>query len=372
MARFRMYPLRANNVIQLYQWQDRIDLDPPYQRLSVWDDEKQRCFIDSVINGFDIPKLYFHEVPAASDRASQYKYAVVDGKQRLLALWKFMSNNLPLSHEFKFFDDEAVHAAGCTYEDLLRSFPRLRARFDSFDVPVTIVQTDDDNFVEELFARLNIQVPLSAPERRNALGGPLPYVIRKIGIAPFFGRSARIGNKRLQHFDLATKFLYLVRANGIESTKRTALNDFVTKFRKLREQGAPEASEDVLQALEGRTLAILDAMQGFFDDDDWLLASHGRIILYFHIFRICQRLGQQVPFNRQMLAQFNDEVAAARKKSQRRAVGSDEKMTDIEHVLVDFDREKQSPNDAGAIRRQYGYLKQYFQQVFDVELPDSD
>ena len=41
MARFQMYPLRANSVIQLYEWRYRIDLEPPYQRLSVWDRDKQ-------------------------------------------------------------------------------------------------------------------------------------------------------------------------------------------------------------------------------------------------------------------------------------------------------------------------------------------
>ncbi len=85
----------------------------------------------------------------------------------------------------------------------MAKFPRLRARFDSFDVPVTIVQTDDVNFIEDLFARLNIQVPLTAPERRNALGGPFPLLIRKIGLHSFFTQSVRIRNNRLQHFDLA-------------------------------------------------------------------------------------------------------------------------------------------------------------------------
>jgi hypothetical protein len=50
------------------------------------------------------------------------------------------------------------------YTELLLKYPRLRARFDSFEVPITIVQSEDENFIENLFSRLNIQVPLSAPE----------------------------------------------------------------------------------------------------------------------------------------------------------------------------------------------------------------
>lgn len=372
MARFRMYPLKANSVIQLYEWRDQINLDPPYQRLSVWDRQKQQTFIDSVINGFDIPKLYFYEIPPTSGQAPQYKYAVIDGKQRLLALWEFMSNQWPLSRDFVFFEDVSMKAGGAKYDDLMTKLPRLRARFDSFDVPVMVVQTDDENFIEDLFARLNIQVPLSAPELRNALGGPLPFLIRRIGVTPFFLESAKIGNDRLQHFDMAAKFLYLTRAEGIASTKKVTLHSFVREFRRFSEEGSTEASTEALDALEVKTRAILDAMHDFFGEKSSLLASQGRATLYFHIFRIHQRMGRQPPFTRNMLERFNDEVTAARKKSQRRAMGSQEDMTSLERDLVSFDVEKQSPNDAGALTRQYSHMKNYFALVFNVELPEPD
>lgn len=39
MPRFRMYPLRANNVLEIYHQRELINLEPPYQRLSVWDEK---------------------------------------------------------------------------------------------------------------------------------------------------------------------------------------------------------------------------------------------------------------------------------------------------------------------------------------------
>jgi hypothetical protein len=372
MARFKMYALRTNDVLQLYEWKDQIDLDPPYQRLSIWDQKKQQCFIDSVINGFDIPKLYFHQVSLASSETNKYKYAVIDGKQRLLSLWEFMSNRLPLAEDFVFFEDETIHAAGAKYEDLMTKFPRLRARFDGFDVPITVVQTDDIYFIDDLFARLNIQVPLSGPELRNALGGPLPFLIRKIGKHAFFTDSSRIRNDRLQHLDLAAKFLYLTRVNAIESTKRGALNDFVMEFRKYRDAGRPEASPEQLKALEARTVSILDKMKGFFTSKDSLLVSQGRATLLFHIFRIYNNAKLPLPFTRQMLEQFNDELTAARKKSQRMAGGSAEKLSTLEHTLLAFDVEKQSPNDAGALTRQYNHFRTYLSLTFNVKLLKLD
>ena len=369
MPRFRMEPLRANNILQLLRWRDQINLDPPYQRLSVWDRPKRQTFVDSILNGFDIPKLYFHDVGTTID-SGPYRYSVIDGKQRLQALWEFMSNQLPLASDFVFFDDPKLEAGGLTYDELMAQAPRLRARFDAFDVPVTVVQTDDEEFIEELFARLNVQVPLSAPERRNALGGPLPFVIRKIGVSPFFREYVRIRNDRLQHFDLAAKFLYLTYVDDVASTKRGTLDNFVTTFRRFREQRNPKASAEYLHSLRKKTESLLQEMQGFFIKRDPLLASSGRATLYFHIFRRYRQLNQAIPLTREMLEEFNELVTAARKKSQRRAAGSDEEMSDLEQALVLFDREKQTLNDAGAIKRQYGYLRTYF-ETKGVDLIES-
>src|SRR6202000_2718752 len=96
--------LDRNRVLDLSSIRARIDLSPPYQRQSdVWQREKQQLFIDSILNGFDIPKLYFHDV-----QAKGFRYAVVDGKQRLGAIWSFLDDKLPLSDDFELFEDESV------------------------------------------------------------------------------------------------------------------------------------------------------------------------------------------------------------------------------------------------------------------------
>ena len=124
------------------------------------------------------------EVTGQANATPAYRFSVIDGKQRLLALFAFIENRLKLPGDFKYFDDESYQAAGLTYDDLLVRYPLLRARFDGFDVPVVLVETDDEEMIEELFWRLNIQVTLTGPEKRNALGGPIAPLIREIGAAP--------------------------------------------------------------------------------------------------------------------------------------------------------------------------------------------
>ena len=365
-------------MLEVYRHKEALDLSPPYQRLSVWDRPMQERFIDSIINGFDIPKLYFHELPISVHIASghteqRFRYSVIDGKQRLLALWAFIKGEITLPADFTFFDDQTIQAAGATYVDLIKAHPTLRARFDSYDLPVTIVEADDEDFIESLFWRLNIQRPLTGAERRNAFGAPLPYRIRRLAVSPFFTSTvAHLPNHRLQHYDIAARFIYIVRANLVVSTKREVLDNFVQHFNKLRADGEEVASDGPLDELERRTLSILRSMSEFFQHHDPLLKRIGRVMLYFHVFRIHRKVEQEIGFTRPMLMQFDEEVAAARSKADRRAGGSDEPLDARDVYLREFDRHKQSTNDAGALRQQYGYLARYLLEEFAIQVPQSD
>ena len=63
-----------------------------------------------MINGLDIPKLYFHELIPSLMRADDgiYDYAIVDGKQRLEAFWGFMDGKFPLDDDAKYFADDSI------------------------------------------------------------------------------------------------------------------------------------------------------------------------------------------------------------------------------------------------------------------------
>ena len=83
----------------------QIDLDPAYQReTGVWSTEKKQLFVDSLINKFDVPKLYLHD---RRHEKQPIHYAVVDGKQRLSAVWEFIEGKYGLAEDFKLYGAEA-------------------------------------------------------------------------------------------------------------------------------------------------------------------------------------------------------------------------------------------------------------------------
>ena len=61
-----------------------IDESPPYQRQgAIWSTEKRQLFVDSILNNFDVPKIYLHDLRGHDPVV---KFAVIDGKQRLDAI----------------------------------------------------------------------------------------------------------------------------------------------------------------------------------------------------------------------------------------------------------------------------------------------
>ena len=116
------------SLLLVYSDRAAIQLDPEYQRIGgVWTREKRQLLIDSLINGFDVPKLYFHEfIPPQRS----YRYAIIDGKQRLQTIWDFIDGNLPLAEDFKYLRDDSVEAGGLDYPTLATRYPHVKARFD--------------------------------------------------------------------------------------------------------------------------------------------------------------------------------------------------------------------------------------------------
>ena len=79
----RTDPKACHTCTTLKQWFGNTLTIPPYQRGLVWTDQQRKDLIDSIINGYDIPKLYFK-------KSKDEKLEVIDGQQRLmlsLDLW---------------------------------------------------------------------------------------------------------------------------------------------------------------------------------------------------------------------------------------------------------------------------------------------
>src|SRR5689334_11869950 len=90
---------------------ERIDTNPDFQRPSVWSTPQKQLLVDTILRDYDVPKLYWRKIGTKPD-----KYDVVDGQQRLRAIWDFFDGSFKLPKDSESIDNLAI--AGCRYEDL--------------------------------------------------------------------------------------------------------------------------------------------------------------------------------------------------------------------------------------------------------------
>jgi len=68
-----------------------LNLDPPYQRRSVWNQAYRNFFIETILLKYPAPAIFIHEDISPEGLAT---YSVVDGKQRLTTIFEFAKRSL--------------------------------------------------------------------------------------------------------------------------------------------------------------------------------------------------------------------------------------------------------------------------------------
>ena len=139
---------------------------PEYQREKrLWPEEKKSLLIDSILRDIDIPKLYFN-------RTSDGNYEVVDGQQRLWAIWDFLDDQYPYSSagtKRKFSDLEAE-----------------QGQIKNYRLQITVLEDADDDYLRLLFLRLQLGLLLITGEKLHvAVGEMKEFVFAKLAKHPF-------------------------------------------------------------------------------------------------------------------------------------------------------------------------------------------
>lgn len=347
MKSIKAYPMQNSAILRINSEKEFIDIDPWYQRQGdVWTLEKKQLLIDSILNEFDIPKLYFH-VLTQSD--SDYDYAVIDGRQRLESIWDYMNDGFPLSTEFEYFKSPQIDARGLRYSDLASKYPKLKIRFDSFSLPIICVETDDIDLIEDMFSRLNEAVPLNAAEKRNSIGGPMAQAIREVALNDFFKKKVKFGNNRYQHREVAAKLLFLEYSlrfrKKIIDTKKPYLDDMVKRYKK----GTAEKIDEI----KNTTINTLERLNKIFNTNDELLRAQTVVPIFYLAMKKAVKNKTTERFTRADIVRFFISLSDNRKIAQ-------ENIAEANFDLLEFDRmTQQGTNDSVSIDQRVRIICKY-------------
>lgn len=381
--KIRTSPLRELSISDFQRMVPVVDLHPAYQREGgVWKSETRARLIDSILNGLDVPKLYFERESRrrSGPEGLTIQYAVIDGKQRLEAILEFLDDKLRLPDDFIFFEDESVKAAGMTLSQLYREYENLARRFLDFELPVVTVSTDSGDLIEEMFQRLNASSSLNAAERRNALLGPTRTAANALAEHLLLIERSPIRNARYKYRELGAKFLAIehqldVRQKIIDTKAETLYALFAAS-----RGTSPEISEAKIEEYRNTADATLSRMVPHFEPTDPLLSSIGTVVVYYIAFRdaevatICSRakLADFENLRRGAAAMAEEDPQYARPANAR---------------LREYNVFVQSTNDGRALSRRAEILSRYLRGYQEdnplagldgvveaelTELPDSD
>lgn len=189
----------------------RLNPTPEYQRDSVWSKAQKQLLIDSIIRNMDIPKLYFRQV----DGQSEFDYEIIDGQQRIRAIYEFRKGEFSLSSKF------TPDFGNKYYEQLPESVKDI---IDLYQVSITVIDDATDEEIRDMFFRLQNGKPLNAAEKRNAVGGGMRDFISDLVATHAVFEAYPRNNQRFSYEQMAAQCVLLELTGSIIDVKNSNLD----------------------------------------------------------------------------------------------------------------------------------------------------
>jgi len=330
----------------------KIDMSPPYQRRGrLWSPTDKAYLIDSILNGFDVPKIYVADFTWSDSPLNQKKlpYAIIDGKQRFEAIFDFFEGKIALNDDFVYREEPALKLAGLGYIDLKKNYSEIAEIFDNYNLAVMSVIASNEELINELFVRLNRSKPLTGAEVRNAMAGPAPGLSRRVAEHEFFTSYVPFSVKRGEDLNAAAKLMMFEYDDKVSETKKRNMDQFT--------RDAAKANRAKLELSARRVLDALEIMTEIFLPHDRLLLSAGTVPVYYWFVRSVPVKSQR--FVRQFLIAFEED------RRQNRLLSTENpKSSKIDPQLIEFDNFNRNTNDQASHAGRFRILDTRFKKYF--------
>ena len=219
----------------------QLNLDPPYQRRSVWSPNDKRYFVDTIFNNYPAPPIFLHKTMDENGRPT---YHVVDGKQRLQTIIDFTENRVYIPDEFV-----DVNLKRKRWRDLERE---TKERFWNYTLIVEMLNDVNDAPIRNIFDRINRNSRKLVPqEMRHAKydGWFINFAEaeaeksewKDLGVVT----TARI--KRMADVQFISELLAIVLKGRIQGFDHNALDELYAEYEDIDEQ--PTFVEDDFAAM---------------------------------------------------------------------------------------------------------------------------
>src|SRR6266480_696683 len=142
----KSFDSRTYSVNDFREWSARkeSELQPKFQRRSVWSDKARSYLMDSIVRGKPIPKIFIRQDIDLKTKKTVRE--VVDGQQRLRTIFGFLRDG------FKINKAHSPDCGGKFYSELPED---VQTAILKYELAVDLLLDAPDKEVLDIFARLN-------------------------------------------------------------------------------------------------------------------------------------------------------------------------------------------------------------------------
>ena len=250
---------RTVNELCLMFRNKQINLEPGFQRQSVWSWSDRRRLIQSMASAYPVPCIFLYK----RHQRGRLVYDVIDGKQRLETIFMFMGLGrfrrdafdvkLPLEDGLEWVE----------WPDIKRHYPKLRHAMETYQIQTVEVDGDLSDIID-LFVRINSTgKPLTSGEKRHARfydSRFLKEAERLVGRYQKYFVEQRVLSStqlaRMKGTELVAELLMSIHQGGIIN-KKTALD---------RAIGNESVNGNTLGRISREWVATLNTLKKMFPD----------------------------------------------------------------------------------------------------------
>ena len=234
----------------------QLDLDPPYQRKSVWSLREKQRFLDTILRNYPSPALFLH---VTYDDEGNVRYHVVDGKQRISTILDFVAGKLRLPK-----DMGDVRLDGKKWADLAE-YQSIRRNFWTYQVTVEQIDDVQEPLVREIFARLNRNSRKLEPQelRHAQFEGWLITYLEKEAEKPEWKElkvSSPAKARRMSDVQQISEFAQVIYKGSVVGFDQDSLTQMYSDLED-PEETSPDFDSELFAARFDRTVQFLLKME---------------------------------------------------------------------------------------------------------------
>ena len=228
----------------------KLIVDDSYQRRSVWSEKDKVRLIETILLQLVIPELFFWRADTDPETGASITH-IVDGQQRIKAIYSFINNEFKLKSQFLLDDSIKKAYANKYFRDL-----DTETRTTFWNYPLMIIEIDSKATRDDIitmFNRLNLtDYNLNDQEKRNSVSGEFAALAREISNNSLWDERRLFTGpdvKRMKDVEFCASLLLLYRKGIIDQTDQSALNQAYEEL-QVEYKDAERDKEAVCAAIE--------------------------------------------------------------------------------------------------------------------------